>query len=340
MATGLNSHFLVSLSLTDTPQDIIYSRFGMWSSISSLHNISSTQFTERVPAYSQSLYLYSDCLARVSLSYSFYPNFSESVESHHFLSCLQQLQTSVRSIPRDKKPPAHHFYPYHQEIGALLHLIVTASSTVFTARYSLSSWLTSLQADNISSLLSSASLRLVLESYNQTGTHLREAIALQNSFHYIEPEGFYLSVTECYLPFLREVRGVLLFLKGLMQSFASPLKDSSLQSFDHLILHLTQATGIEDIELLSLEEKRRRFPLRASVWHQRSVARTQEMIQREKETEQWEHGGEELSRTDRFEAMTQWFEKEHRKQWNFDPQISSSSAKFSMTGSCCELLYC
>lgn len=309
----------------------------MWSSILSLHNSSVTTI-QSSPLYSQALYFYSDCLARISLSYSLYPNFFESVESHHYPSCLQQLKTAVISIPPDKKPPTHHFYPYHREIGALLNLIATASSTVFTARYSLTSLLTSLQLENISSLLSSNSLKATLESYNQTETHLLDAIALQNSFHYIEPEGFYLSVTECYLPFLQEARVFLVFLKELLRLFLSSSKSSPLDSLDPLILHLSEATRVDRIERLAVEEKRRRFPLRDSIWHQRSMIKIREMIKREMKIQAWDQA--ELSKADRFEVIIKWFAEGSQKFWNFRPNLSSSNAKLSITGACCELLYC
>jgi hypothetical protein len=271
------------------------------------------------------------------------------VASHDYPSCLQQLQTVVRSIPQDKKPPTHHFYPYHQEIGSILHLVASASANVFTARYSLSNWLTSevqtrTLPSHLPSLLSSSSLQLALASYNQTKTSLLEAITLQNSFHYMEPEGFYLSITECYIPFLQEVRSFLLFLKGLLwlSSPLLPREDLSSRFIETFILELSQTTGVDAIERWSGEEKRSRFPLRDSIWHRRSLEKIQQMIEREKETVEWDRGREgEVAVTDRLEAMTQWYAKERRESWDSFPRTpSSSSSKPQWRGSCCELLYC
>jgi hypothetical protein len=287
------------------------------------------------PYYSLSLYLYTDCLARISLSYSDLSNNTQlSHPPHDSLDhqlCLHELTDAVSKIPQDKKPQSHHFYPYHREIGSLLLSVVTASASLFTARSQLNTWLNHLNTDTL--LLP---LPPLLVSYNETRSHLLEAIATQSSFHYMEPEAFYLSIRECSLPLLQEMNVVRLFLSHL---------NSLLGQEDNHSNATDTATDIDRLfeshqEALYSEEKQLRFPLRESVWHQRSYERylgikrrySHYLLERQRSDQQSERS---------LERLIAWFKAEREQFWHLRREDTERGDSLrDGGGSCCELLYC
>jgi hypothetical protein len=73
----------------------------------------------------------------------------------------------VSSIPPDDVPVEHPFYPYHREMGLLMNYTATAAYV--------SSYGDSTTAVNV----------------------LQKAVALQNTFAYMEPENFYIPLQQC-----------------------------------------------------------------------------------------------------------------------------------------------
>ena len=85
---------------------------------------------------------------------------------------LDILSESVKSIPYDNLPLDHPFYPYHHEISEIL-LLIARSSLILK--------------ENINRG----------ESLDSSILLMKEAVGLQDSFSYMEPESFHFPVRHC-----------------------------------------------------------------------------------------------------------------------------------------------
>ena len=186
----------------------MYVRFGLYRETLSLPDISSTT----VPMFAQSMHYYARCLAAavviedVSLS----------------LQYLESLRVSVGLIPVDTKPISHAFYPYHQEMGHLMLWLGECALNVAYVRRTHDETLSNqldkykpLRAGKEGTDLGSRSSNLAVSEVSErimlTFDALHRAIALQDSFKYMEPENFYLPIRQCLAAFhlfVCEVQGL------------------------------------------------------------------------------------------------------------------------------------
>ena len=154
-------------ALFPSPKELIYARYGKWQNIIDLQNQENNEvkndfILSRSP-YIKSLRLYGKALALIRIG-----NDIKLIEH-----TLQEFKQAIHSIP-DGVPPltkGHVFYPYHRELGILMDSIVS------------SAWLMkrSFSPDN---------LKKSIEI-------LDDAVLLQDSFLYMEPEHHYFPVRHC-----------------------------------------------------------------------------------------------------------------------------------------------
>lgn len=196
--------------LFPTPIELIYCRFGKWMDItrllrnedlniddstlnrellllapekrllSSRHSrlLFSTLMKNR-PPYLQMMRIYVSVLSflgmemhhhcRGDLSFlkPYYDCSTEASIQELALNKLQGLSKAVSKVPFDGLPISHIFYPYHHELGQLMN--ATAYSSYYVG----------------------------LNDFDSAGMILKDAIRLQDSFSYMEPENFYLPLRQC-----------------------------------------------------------------------------------------------------------------------------------------------
>ena len=154
-------------ALFPSPKELIFARFGKWSNIIELQEdeekVVEKTFIASRPAYIKSLRQYSKLLALIHTSNS----------TDLIINALQGFSKVINEIPEGSPPliRGHVFYPYHRELGVLMNAIVQAA------------WL----------LKQSHSPK-----YLSTAIHyLEDAVNLQDSFLYMEPEHHYFPIRHC-----------------------------------------------------------------------------------------------------------------------------------------------
>lgn len=154
-------------ALYPSPKDLIYTRYGLWQNIIDLQNQEDENVNKEIissrPSYLRSLRLYSKVLALIHTI-----NDSQIIEENFI-----EFKEAVNNISEGQSPLVlgHVFYPYHREIGQLMDSIVS------------SAWL----------LKKSFSL----ESLQKVITYLENAVHIQDSFMYMEPEHHYFPLRHC-----------------------------------------------------------------------------------------------------------------------------------------------
>jgi len=154
-------------ALFPCPSELIYARYGKWQNIIDLQNREDSEvnndFISSRPPYIKSLRLYGKVLALIRTG-----NDIKLIED-----TLQEFKEVINNITEGVPPltKGHVFYPYHRELGSLMDSIVTAA------------WLMkkSFSPDN---------LKKSIEI-------LDDAVSLQDSFLYMEPEHHYFPIRHC-----------------------------------------------------------------------------------------------------------------------------------------------
>jgi tetratricopeptide (TPR) repeat protein len=178
-------------ALFTTPTELIYARFGWWSSILGLHkrqgNAAKRQIAKK-PIYLQAMHQYATALALIGRrwekkhalvgtgagaevldsSKTELVALPSSQADAAAAMALVKLSELVSQIPADDMAVDHVFYPYHRELGFLMNATAYASYT--------------LQVDNDPTAAISM---------------LNPAVELQASFSYMEPENFYRPLKPC-----------------------------------------------------------------------------------------------------------------------------------------------
>lgn len=289
----------------------------MWHSI--LNQGFQLETSHKTPFFAKALNIYSSCLAQVSLSY-----LNHSIGDSH--SCLGELIEIVDLIPVDMKPLAHHFYPYHREIGSLLVEITKAAVYLHKAREQTQNWVKELNTFHFPS-----GIEVILHLYNETQVSLERGIDTQRSFHYMEPEGFYRSLQMCYIPLLQEIWTLQTFLFETSQLFDIPFS-----------LNTGTLPVVTPDTILKLydKERKRHYPVKSSIWYEKSLTGFQSQTKRFfdlMESKDSPYGQRNMA--SKLAQFVTWFESEQKFQWRLH-QMERSTARFEMIGSCCELLYC
>ena len=154
-------------ALFPNPKELIYTRYGKWQNIIELQIQEEKEFDDKFiasrPAYIKSLRQYSRLLAIIHTS----NNSTELI-----INSLQRFNEVINDIPVGSPPlvKGHVFYPYHHESGILMNSIIQAA------------WLLKKQSPQyISAAID----------------YLENAVNLQDSFLYMEPEHWYLPIRQC-----------------------------------------------------------------------------------------------------------------------------------------------
>jgi len=157
-------------ALFPSPKELIYARFGKWYNILELQNQEdhemNKKFIQSRPYYIKSLRLYPKILALIQLN-----NDTKLIEES-----INEFNQVLLMIPEEPNvqpplPKGHVFYPYHREIATLMNSIIK------------SAWL-------IKSSFST-------DSFKMSITYLEDAVKLQDSFLYMEPEHHYFPIRHC-----------------------------------------------------------------------------------------------------------------------------------------------
>jgi hypothetical protein len=120
---------------------------------------------------------------------------------------LELLASAVHGVPRDSKPTSHAFYPYHREMAEVMlhlaesavhvmHIRSTTTTTSSSSRYHNTHNVQSTQLSH-NEHANSDDNTPVSDRLQAAIKGLRSAMALQDSFSYMEPENFYLPVRQC-----------------------------------------------------------------------------------------------------------------------------------------------
>lgn len=113
----------------------------------------------KVPIFQRVIHCYATALAQIHLSHT---------GSHLARLALQRMELLVRQVPTDALLESHVFYPYHVEVASLMNLTAHAAWQYKVGDFAGARW------------------------------HLQNAVDLQDSFSYMEPENFYIPLRQCF----------------------------------------------------------------------------------------------------------------------------------------------
>ena len=188
----------------------------------------------------------------------------------------------------------------------------------------------------------------ILQSYQQSLFSLLHALKLQESFHYMEPEVFYLPLMDCYLPLLQEIQIFLLFLNDLSLHILNNRENQmnqTISQFNQLLSKLTKFMGNLDFEKLYDEERKKRYSQNDSVWYRKGRERYEMIKQRrlgyEVGSMKNPNESENSKNNNNLKLLINWFITEKNQDRILrNSQNNSDYHNTNISGSCCELQYC
>ena len=158
--------------------------------------------TSTRPPYIRSMELYSQTLAYTGID-----NIEKAKEYLDFLS------ETVENIPYDDLPVNHPFYPNHHEIGEIFLLIAKAAfmmknmkNSLIPKNYDKNNGLkielnidknSGNNIDQNTQKNHDKSTKIIVENIDNSIIFLKNAVGIQDSFSYMEPESFYFPVRQC-----------------------------------------------------------------------------------------------------------------------------------------------
>jgi len=178
-------------ALFPMPTELVLARFGKWDALKmGAAGRMGDEFRRRkgiaIPAFLRALLVYAQSLAAIHTTSSL-PSSSEAL----WRSAAEDMSEAVRSIAPDELPRDHVFYPNHVELGNIMNL--TVHSAVLTR----------------------------LGKLREAADLIRGAIVVQDSFHYMEPENWYLPMRQCL--------AAVLLKDGKREEAAAQLEEDVLQ---------------------------------------------------------------------------------------------------------------
>ena len=154
-------------ALFPMPMELVLARFGKWDA---LKKVAAGQRGDELrrrrgmalPAFLRALLVYAHSLVAIHSTFSL-PSSSEAL----WRSAAADMSEAARGIAPDELPKDHVFYPNHVELGIIMNATIHAAVASKLGRFG--------EAANL----------------------IRGAVVVQDAFHYMEPENWYLPMRQC-----------------------------------------------------------------------------------------------------------------------------------------------